>query len=62
MELEISPEPSEAERRALVAALADSDVVRPHDVSRWAQDGDDVDDDAVYAVARPRSSRGATRA
>ena len=63
MDVEITPEPSEEERQAILAALADeqrgSEPLTP-----WRQAGlgpgpDDETDD--YAATPPRQSRGAAR-
>ena len=63
MDVRITPEPSEEEREAILAAL---ERERPTAVapSPWRRaglgPGPEEDDD--YAVAPPRQSRGATRA
>ena len=62
MELRVRPEPTDEEQRVLAAALAgDASPPSPYE-SGWRR-SDEPDDDADgYAVARPRSNRGATRA
>jgi hypothetical protein len=64
VDYEITPEPTEDERAAIVAALRALDGARSPGYAgpwRWAgyRPADEVDD---QATARPRSNRGATRA
>jgi hypothetical protein len=63
MALEISPEPSEEERKAILEALAaeQAEWAAP---SPWraAGLGPGPEDDELQAAAPPRHSRGATRA
>ena len=60
MDLEITPEPSGAEREAILAALAaeESESERP---PPWRQAGLEAEQED-QAVAPPRQSRGAARA
>jgi hypothetical protein len=63
MALEISPEPTEEERKAILEALAaeQAETAAP---SPWraAGLGPGPEDDELQAGAPPRQSRGATRA
>jgi hypothetical protein len=63
MALEISPEPSEEERRAILEALAEEEA---HSAApspwRAAGLGPGPEDEEPQAGAPPRQSRGATRA
>jgi hypothetical protein len=63
MDVEITPEPSEKERRAILAALEREgrEVAPP---SPWRQTGlgPGADEEKDQAAAPPRHSRGATRA
>jgi hypothetical protein len=62
VDYEVTPEPSEQERAAIDAALLELDQEEPSAYeSAWRRAALDADDE-VYAVAPPRSSRGATRA
>jgi hypothetical protein len=63
MALEISPEPSEAERKAIVRAL-ELEAEREAGPSPWqaAGLGAEPAEDEPQAGAPPRQSRGATRA
>jgi len=63
MAVEIRPEPSEEERKAILEALAaeDAQTVAPS-LWRAAGLGPGPDDDELQAGAPPRHSRGATRA
>jgi hypothetical protein len=63
MPLEISPEPTEDERRAILEALAaeDAESAAPAPWRALAL-GPRPDDDELQAGALPRHSRGATRA
>jgi hypothetical protein len=70
MDVEVTPEPEERERRALLVALARANTaVIAHEPYRQAWRaaglreavGDDDADDVRYAFS-PRSTRGATRA
>ena len=50
---EITPEPSDEERRAITAALAHVDMLRPSYSSRWRASAlDDLRDDALAQQAR----------
>ena len=66
VQYEIAPEPSDEERKALLTALErllrDGDAEPAAYRSAWRQAGvvENLEDD--YATARPRRSRGATRA
>jgi hypothetical protein len=61
--VEISPEPSEEERRAILTALeAETRAVEPPAPWRRAGLGPGPEDENDQAVAPPRQSRGATRA
>ena len=63
MTLEISPEPSEEERKAILEALAaDSAETAPPSPWRAAGLGSGPDEDELQAGAPPRHNRGATRA
>jgi hypothetical protein len=64
VDYEIRPEPSEAERAALEAALRAGDDGAPRaSLSRWWRDGiEPAEADGYEATARPRSKLGATRA
>lgn len=55
MNLRLSPEPSAEERAAIMRVLA-RQRTHPAYASRWRKAG------LVYATARPRKRRGATRA
>lgn len=59
MDLEITPEPSEAERRAIVEALR-LEAETEREPTPWRRAGLEPADD--YATAPPRHNRGATRA
>jgi hypothetical protein len=63
MAVEINPEPSEDERKAILAALA-LEPAEPVEPAPWRRAGlgpeDDVDE-RDQAGAPPRQSRGATR-
>jgi len=63
MDVEITPQPTEDERQAILEALADEAQVDPAPTS-WhrAGLGPGPADEADQAVAPPRQSRGATRA
>jgi hypothetical protein len=63
MDVEITPQPTEDERQAILEALADEGQVDPAPTS-WhrAGLGPGPADEADQAVAPPRQSRGATRA
>ena len=63
MAVEISPEPSEEERKAILEALAEEQA-QTAAPSPWrsAGLGPGPEDDEPQAVAPPRQSRGATRA
>jgi hypothetical protein len=63
MALEISPEPSEAERKAIVRAL-ELEAEQAAGPTPWqaAGLGPERDEDEPQAGAPPRQSRGATRA
>jgi hypothetical protein len=61
MYVEIRPEPSAAERQAILEALR-SEQKETSPFSRWQGAGLELDDDAVHATAPPRQSLGATRA
>ena len=63
MAVEISPEPSEAERKAILAALAEEQA-QTAAPSPWraAALGPGPEDEEPQAGAPPRQSRGATRA
>ena len=63
MRLEIRPDATDEERRALTAALADATARRPaaYD-SAWRLSRDDPGEDRLYATARRRSTAGARRA
>ncbi len=58
MDVRITPEPSEEERKAILAAL-DEDEEDAQAPASWADAALSADYDAT---ARPRSSRGAVRA
>ena len=62
MDVEITPEPSENERQAIVAAL-EEERSQFEDPQPWRQAslGPGPEEDDVQAVAPPRQSRGATR-
>jgi hypothetical protein len=63
MEVEISPEPDEKERRAILEALEEeARAVVPPSPWRLAGLGPGPDDEDDQAGAPPRQSRGATRA
>jgi hypothetical protein len=63
MDVEISPEPSEEERQAILAALeGERREAEPPAPWRRAGLGPGPDDEDDQAVAPPRHSRGATRA
>jgi hypothetical protein len=59
--VEISPEPTAAERDAVLAAVADADELPPALTSAWRAAGLACEDD-YDVTARPRSRLGATRA
>jgi hypothetical protein len=63
MAVEITPEPSEQERKAILEALA-ADEARTAAPSPWraAALGPGAEQDEPQAGAPPRQSRGATRA
>ena len=63
MDLEITPQPSEDERRAILEALEEEgrSALAPTPWRR-AGLGPGLEDEADQAVAPPRQSRGATRA
>ena len=63
MALEISPEPSEAERKAIVRAL-ELEGEQADGPTPWQAVGlgPDPEEDELQAGAPPRQSRGATRA
>jgi hypothetical protein len=58
---DIKPEPTEAERQAILEALR-SEQEETSALSRWQREGLDLDAEDDYATAPPRQSRGATRA
>ena len=63
MDIQITPEPSEEEREAIVTALElEGRGVEPPGPWRRAGLGPGAEDDADQAAAPPRQSRGATRA
>jgi hypothetical protein len=63
MDVEITPEPSEDERRAILEALEkESRGAAAPSAWRRAGLGPGPEDDADQAVAPPRQRRGATRA
>jgi hypothetical protein len=63
VDVEITPEPSEKERRAILAALErEAREVAPSSPWRQAGLGPGADEDEDQAAAPPRHSRGATRA
>ena len=63
MDLEITPQPTEDERRAILEALEEEGQVDLAPTPwRRAGLGPGPEDDADQAVAPPRQSRGATRA
>jgi hypothetical protein len=63
VDVEISPEPSEEERQAILAALAaEARVAAPPGPWRQAGLGPGPEEEDDQAVAPPRQSRGATRA
>jgi hypothetical protein len=59
VDLEITPEPSEDERQAIVEALR-LEAAAELEPSPWRREGIGAQD--VYATAPPRHKRGATRA
>jgi hypothetical protein len=63
MAVEISPEPSEEERKAILEALAEEQALTPAP-SPWraAGLGPGPEEEELQAGAPPRQSRGATRA
>jgi hypothetical protein len=63
MDVEITPEPTEDERRAILEAL-EREAGRASPPSPWRRAGlgPGPDEDADQAVAPPRQRRGATRA
>jgi len=63
MAVEISPEPSEEERKAILEALAEEQA-QTAAPSPWraAGLGPGPEDEELHAGAPPRQSRGATRA
>jgi hypothetical protein len=62
VDAEIRPEPDPAEREALLAALSEgAEPDRSPYRSAWRTAADE-NDEGYEAIARPRSSRGATRA
>ena len=63
MAVEISPEPTEDERRAILAALAlePAERAEPAPWRRAALAPEDAADERDQAGAPPRQSRGATR-
>jgi hypothetical protein len=63
MDVEITPEPSKEERRAILDALErEGQEVAPPSPWRQAGLGPGPDEDDDQAAAPPRHSRGATRA
>jgi hypothetical protein len=58
---DIKPEPTEAERQAILEALR-SEQNETNAFSRWQREGLDLEAEDDYATAPPRQSRGATRA
>jgi hypothetical protein len=63
MDVEITPEPTQEERKAIVRALREEGQAGSAPTSwRSAGLGPGPDDEADQAVASPRQSRGATRA
>jgi hypothetical protein len=63
MAVEITPEPSDEERKAILEALAEEEAQTAAPTPwRAAGLGPEPDDDAFQAGAPPRHSRGATRA
>ena len=63
MDVEITPQPTEDERRAILEALEEeSQAALPPTPWRRAGLGPGPEDEADQAVAPPRQSRGATRA
>ena len=63
MDLEITPQPTEDERRAILEALEEEDETGSASTPwRSAGLGPGPEDEADQAVARPRQSRGAARA
>jgi hypothetical protein len=61
MDVEITPEPSEEERRAILAALH-AERADPELPSPWRRAGLASEEDEDQTVAPPRHNRGATRA
>jgi hypothetical protein len=65
VDVEISPEPSEKERQAILGALA-AEARAAEPPSPWRQaglgPGPEEEEEENQAVAPPRQSRGATRA
>jgi hypothetical protein len=59
MDVQITPEPTPEERRAILAAL---ELERELEPSAWRRAGLEPAEDEDYATAPPRHSRGATRA
>ena len=63
VDLEITPQPTEDERRAIAEALEEEDQVELAPTPwRRAGLGPGSEDEADQAVAPPRQTRGATRA
>ena len=61
MDVEITPEPSNEERQAILEMLW-SESEEAQALSPWRRAGLEPPEDEDYATAPPRQSRGATRA